>query len=195
MNTPHTGEHARLMALLDAYGTNLAHWPEAERPAEAALTAALGRDPALAAAFADARALDAALGDIDLPAADDLHAHRLQQRILAALPLQAGGEQSVPSTTESLRTATPTGRRTRMPGWLRPALAAMVPLVIGFGAGVSGSGSYLDVTAAPLAVAANGTATPINAPASPDTQYADETTMAPFLLAANVETMTEEMRR
>lgn len=191
MNTPGLPEHARLMALVEAHGANLARWPAAERPADAALTDALGRDPVLAAAFDDARALDQALGDADLPVTDDLHAHRLQQRILAALPAQQPAGTALAADDDAGATGAPQARRTRLPGWLRPALAALVPLAIGFSAGVSlGGGDTGESVATPSDMTA-GIATPVNT----DTQYADETTLAPFLLAANVETMTEEMRR
>lgn len=197
MNTPGQDEQARITALLDAYGADLARWPAAQRPTPAALTEVLGRNAALAAAFADAAALDAALGAIDAPAADDLHAQRLQQRILAALPPQSRANPESPSAAAAHASPSPHGKRTRVPAWLgqtlaRRALAALVPLAIGFGAGVSG-GSYVDEPASTVMSA--GAATASSTRASTDTQYADETTMAPFLLAANVETLAEEMRR
>lgn len=63
MTTPLT--HARVHALLDAYGGDPARWPEAER---AAGLAALAQDPALRALADEARALDGWLDALPAPA-------------------------------------------------------------------------------------------------------------------------------
>ncbi|OYU15725.1 MAG: hypothetical protein CFE37_04100 [Alphaproteobacteria bacterium PA4] len=91
MNTPFTIEQA--LAIIAAHGGDAARWPDDARPG----VLALAGDPAVAAALADARALDALLADwagadAPLPALDVAAITALpQQRAPRRLPLWLGG--------------------------------------------------------------------------------------------------------
>lgn len=139
-----------------ALRADTALWPEQERVQPAELARLLARDPELVRAFDDARELDSLLHELDAPAVDDLHAQRLQQRILATLPAQ---QSRLPQS--------------RARALWRPALAALVPLVIGFGGGMLGAGAIAEQT-----------------PTHDETEYADVATMSPFLLASNFDALT-----
>ena len=195
-------DRARIGELLATYGADLARWPADHRPAPAQLEHLLAGDAALAAAFAHEHALDDALQAADVAGADDLRTHRLQQRILASLQPQSahldhdrdhGVGQAHVVAADQGRTApaaarvAPTAPR-RARAALGPALAALVPLLLGFGAGMSGvdAGSMAD--GLPGSQAASEQA----ALAGAETGYADEATMAPFLVAANVDAMALE---
>ncbi len=201
-----------LHASMARYGADIARWPAERRPDPARLTELLGRDAALADAFAQEQRLDAALAGIDPPAVDDLRMHRLQQRILAALPPQvptlrpedaayrphvAADTGTAPLHRDPVAAGTvhaqvvtalalPAPRALRLRRRFGPALAALVPLVLGFGAGLSGSTDL-----ALMARDAYGTQQPAQVGAT-EADYADETTMAPFLLASAADTMTLE---
>jgi len=104
-------DRQRFEVLLDAYGADFARWPAEERDSGAAFAAA--HAGVLAAALAEARALDAALRLAQENAPD---VALLERRILAKAPRADGID--------------------RRAGW---ALAACVLLgiVLGYGAGLS----------------------------------------------------------
>jgi len=111
-----------LAAAFDRYGADLARWPAGEARRAAALLDASG---AARQALAEARALDALL------TAD-------------AAPLGVGSRARA-RILESMRASDPVARLfgwlTRGPFLLRPAALALVPLLIGLGAGVGSSGT------------------------------------------------------
>jgi hypothetical protein len=186
-------ERTRIGELLATHGADVARWPADRRPAPGQLEQLLARDVALAEEFARERALDDALQGIDVAAADDLRTHRLQQRILASLPAgqaapirdAATAQGDAAAAARTAHASAPAPRRARAA--VGSALAALVPLLLGFGAGVSGVDMLRVVT--PPAPSAHEQAATL---ASTETRYADEATMAPFLVAANVDAMTLE---
>jgi len=80
---------ARFTELLDAYGTRLAQWPDAERDAAAALRAAGGEAARL---FAEAEALD---GFLDRYEVDDEISPRLRARVLEVPAVAARGKRRI----------------------------------------------------------------------------------------------------
>jgi hypothetical protein len=199
-----SAERTRIGELLATHGADVARWPADRRPAPAQLEHLLARDAALAEAFAREHALDAVLQAADVAGADDLRTHRLQQRILASLPPQAAGlghdhdhgaGRAHVVAADQGRTARPAFAAHDAPTAARraraafgPALAALVPLLLGFGAGMSG----IDAGSTAGSPSGGPSASEQAALAGAETGYADEATMAPFLVAANIDAMALE---
>ena len=191
-------KYIRMHQLLSSYGADTTRWPEPERITAQQLSVLLAHDPELAAAFADATAVDAALGAIDRQRGhvDDLRTQRLLQSLhtrVQSLPqvthVHRGkqGDQGNPTEVPTLNVANHTppqhalGARKQRSYSL--AWAAMLPLMFGFLAGltseVGDTHGLLDGTLVQ--------AVP-DPSSSVDASYADETMMAPFVVAAEFAT-------
>lgn len=125
--TDHMTE-GRFLDLLEAYGADPAHWPEAER---AAATAFADAHPEFAAPLlAEARALDDLLGPAEAEPSD-----LLQARLLAALPAEAGAGAGAGVRREEKSAVV----RGVFSGWRAPVAAAaalVIGVAIGFGSGM-----------------------------------------------------------
>ena len=195
--------HTRIQQLLASYGADPTRWPAAERPSDQQLDSALAQNHVLAAALADAQVVDAALlaaDRVDNSAADvdELHTQRLLRSLLGRL-----GEfpQADAAHASQARTDGATGAQ-----WLAPDLprtvharanraqprstftlawVAMLPLLIGF---VVGSTGGVNTTSALFEAALEQTTD--DEAGGVDVRYADEATMAPFIVAAEFDTQS-----
>ena len=192
--------HTRLQQLLASYGADPTRWPAAERPSAQQLDSALAKNHVLATAFADALVVDAALLAADRidPAADvdELRTQRLLQslrRRLGELPQTdaahrvqprpdgaTGAHMMAPDQQRKVHAA---DNRAQPRSTFALAWVAMLPLLLGFLAGSTGG---INATAAlfetALAQTTDGDAGGL------DVRYADEATMAPFIVAAEFDT-------
>ena len=180
--------HARIHQLLSSYGADSTRWPEPEHITAQQLSELLAHNTELAAAFADATALDAALDTVDRAqdVVDDLRTQRLFQSLqthIQSLPqvthTDAAEQLAVPSEHPANATVLPRAVGVRKPRSYALAWAAMLPLVFGFLAGMtsefSETQSLLERTLLQ---------TQSDPSSSVDTSYADEAMMAPFVVAA-----------
>jgi hypothetical protein len=117
----------RLRTIIDSYGADPARWPAAEREAAQALLATSGTDAALRGLHAEAVRLDAALSALPLPP--------LPLAAPAATLLARARERSGGAWLDALRWLLGISGGGFSPA--RPLLAALMPLALGFSAGVA----------------------------------------------------------
>lgn len=191
-------KHTRIQQLLSSYGTDPARWPASERITAQQLAVLSAQDPELAAAVADATAVDAALDELDREhgVVDDLRTQRLLQSLqtrVQSLPqvayVQRGrqGEPAeqieVPPQRVTNPAVLPRATRARRQRSYSLAWAALLPLMFGFLAGLTSEvGETYGLLERTLVQ------TVPDASSSVDANYADETMLAPFVAAAEFST-------
>jgi hypothetical protein len=127
-NGPNKAARDRLHAVLAAYGTDPARWPEADRELAASLP-----DPVLAAALEDARTLDSALSRASRPVAPAGAAERLAARV----------DDVSTVVPFARRPQAPHTRRAALPGRLAAMVALAASLALGIYLGASGQADWL----------------------------------------------------
>ena len=114
----------RVKTIIEAYGGDPLRWPQDERDEALAM---LGQSDALESLLEDARRLDAVLDEITPP---DAPTHALRMRILRAAE-QTSGHTFIEGFVDWRLDGTPRDRV------LRPAMASLLPLLLGFALGVA----------------------------------------------------------
>ncbi len=121
----------RVKTIIEAYGGDPSRWPQDERDEALAM---LGQSDALESLLEDARRLDAVLDEITPP---DAPTHALRMRILRAAE-QTSGHTFIEGFVDWLLDGTPRDRV------LRPAMASLLPLLLGFALGVAAPENSVD---------------------------------------------------
>ncbi len=121
----------RVKAIIEAYGGDPLRWPQAERDEALAM---LEQSDALESLLEDARRLDAVLDEI-IPA--DAPTRALRSRILR-IAKQTSGHTLIEGFLDWLLDGAPRDRV------LRPAMASLLPLLLGFALGVAAPENGVD---------------------------------------------------
>ncbi len=121
----------RVKTIIEAYGGDPLRWPQDERDEALAM---LEQSDALESLLEDARRLDAVLDEITPP---DAPTQALRKRILRAAA-QTSGHTFIEGFVDWLLDGTPRDRV------LRPAMASLLPLLLGFALGVAAPENSVD---------------------------------------------------